>query len=409
MSPQTSFDYADEGIKLIDADAHWTEPADLWTSRAPATYKERVPHVIKLPDGRDRWLIEGDKDFGPVGLSVIDQHGQKHLDMGSMLSFATTHPGATYFKERLKYMDEHGIWAQIIYPNTAGFNPTRFMTATDDPNLEALCMQIYNDAAAELQQQSGNRLFPQAMLPLRNMQQAVTELRRVIEDLKLTGVVISDNFGALGLPDFRDPYWDPFWEYVNSSGIPVSFHAGASSINFSQGVWSGYKQMSGGENNFTSIKDQHLAITTIMAHISQASTISNFLFSEIFDKYPRLHLISVESGVGWIPYLLEIAEYQLDETVAPGVRLGKRRPREYFRDHWYVTFWYESFGPRTMLEEIGVKNVMVETDFPHPTCLYPGSREHFNEVLGELPPEVRRRVLQDNAVELFRLPVPATA
>ncbi len=48
---------------------------------------------------------------------------------------------------------------------------------------------------------------------------------------------------------------------------------------------------------------------------------------------------------------------------------------------------------------------MFETDFPHPTCLYPDSAAHIRKVLGDLDPEIRRRVLQDNAAELYRIPV----
>ena len=57
-----------------------------------------------------------------------------------------------------------------------------------------------------------------------------------------------------------------------------------------------------------------------------------------------------------------------------------------------------------MLEEIGVDRVMFETDYPHPNSLYPGVQEHIVEVLGGYSPEVRTRVLERNAVELYKLP-----
>jgi hypothetical protein len=70
-------------------------------------------------------------------------------------------------------------------------------------------------------------------------------------------------------------------------------------------------------------------------------------------------------------------------------------------------FWFEKLAPSKIIEDIGVKNVLVETDVPHPTCLYPGAREKFQETIGHLDPYVRRRVLQDNAVELYGLKLPA--
>jgi predicted TIM-barrel fold metal-dependent hydrolase len=59
------------------------------------------------------------------------------------------------------------------------------------------------------------------------------------------------------------------------------------------------------------------------------------------------------------------------------------------------------------IESIGADNLLFETDFPHPTCLYPESQEHLAKVLQRLEPGVRRRVIQDNAVDLYRLPLPA--
>jgi hypothetical protein len=50
--------------------------------------------------------------------------------------------------------------------------------------------------------------------------------------------------------------------------------------------------------------------------------------------------------------------------------------------------------------------VLAETDMPHPTCLYPNAADHFASVLEHLDPAKRRRVLQDNAVELYGLVPP---
>ena len=63
-------------------------------------------------------------------------------------------------------------------------------------------------------------------------------------------------------------------------------------------------------------------------------------------------------------------------------KILQRRPWEYFRDHFWVTFWFEKVGPKKLLETIGVDKVMFETDFPHPTSLYPGVQEHIVETLG---------------------------
>src|SRR5262249_1828633 len=106
----------------------------------------------------------------------------------------------------------------------------------------------------------------------------------------------------------------------------------------------------------------------------------------------------------WIPFLLEIAEYQLDE-MSQGDHWGlQRRPREYFRDHFYASWWFEEFGPRKAIEAIGVNNILFETDFPHPTCLYPDPVEHAAKVLAHLPFADRKTIMQDAAARLWQIP-----
>jgi predicted TIM-barrel fold metal-dependent hydrolase len=96
-------------------------------------------------------------------------------------------------------------------------------------------------------------------------------------------------------------------------------------------------------------------------------------------------------------------EHQLDEFRTAENRGLKRRPKEYFAKHFWVSYWFESFAPKHMLEEIGVDRVMFETDFPHPTSLYPGVQDKLVDTLGGYDYETRKRVLERNAVELYNL------
>jgi uncharacterized protein len=150
-----------------------------------------------------------------------------------------------------------------------------------------------------------------------------------------------------------------------------------------------------------------LAILATQMYMSNARIIVNLCMSDMFDRYPKLKIVSAESGIGWIPFILEAMEYQLDEmvTLPEEQKLQQRRPTDYFRDHIYVTYWFETVGPAKLIEDVGVKNVLIETDVPHPTCLYPGAREHFAAAMADVDPAIRKRVLEDNAVEAYGLPV----
>jgi hypothetical protein len=165
------------GIKVIDTDTHLSEPFDLWTSRAPAKFKDRVPQVREIK-GKPTWVINGDVPLGGAGpVSVIRKNGEKIRGWGfARLRMEEAHPGCFDIKERLRYMDESGVWAQIIYPNFLGFGGQRATQLPED--LRLLCFQIYNDAMAELQQESGNRMFPMTMLPWWDIELSVKEAIR---------------------------------------------------------------------------------------------------------------------------------------------------------------------------------------------------------------------------------------
>ena len=74
---------------------------------------------------------------------------------------------------------------------------------------------IYNDAVAEWQADSGGRLFPQAFLPFWDIDATLKEARRVVEELHLTGVTMTDKPEVFDLPDYGQPIWNPLWELIN--------------------------------------------------------------------------------------------------------------------------------------------------------------------------------------------------
>jgi predicted TIM-barrel fold metal-dependent hydrolase len=147
-----------------------------------------------------------------------------------------------------------------------------------------------------------------------------------------------------------------------------------------------------------------------MLYVGNARVIGNLLYSGILERFPRLQVVSVESGVGWIPFMLEALDYQLQET-APhllGTRLSMK-PSEYFRRQMYACFWFESTGLVPAIESLGVDNCMFETDFPHPTCLYPDALSRVATVLADVDDDFRRKVLSDNASRVYSIPQPVLA
>jgi predicted TIM-barrel fold metal-dependent hydrolase len=375
------------GIKIVDTDTHITEAPDLFTSRAPAAYKDRVPH-IKRVNGTDKWFV-GDRDFGSMGGNVIRADNNKLLGRLAFRKLEDAHPGGHKIKERLAAMDDMGVHAQIGFQNS-GVTQAGSLMSLGDPDLALKVIEIYNDASAEYQEVSGQRIFNMAHLPFWDQKALETEARRCF-DMGLRGFVLPDTPERVGVPSFNHDYWTPFLEMCDATGMPLNFHLNAA-IDPNTLTWEGF--------GF----EQTLAVVATMFSIGNAATLGSWMVSGRLDRHPGLKIGLIESGMGWVPFAVEALEHQFDEMLPTKKGLLNKRPWQYFRDHFYCTFWFEKVGPKLLLETIGVDNVMFETDFPHPTSLYPGVQAHLKDVLGGYDRTVQKKVLQDNATKLYRLP-----
>ncbi len=403
-------------VHIIDCDAHFTEPPDLWSSRTAATMQDHVP-VQKTVDGRTAWYLHDDV-WATTGGNTITLDRRKIRGEHVIQPFDLVDKSAWAVKERLELLDLMGVYAQILYPNGIGFSSNHVFAIEDERERTAV-LQVYNDFLVDVQTESKGRLLPQALLPIWDIDLTVTEMKRLI-DKGITGFTLSDKPELIGLPELPEPYFAPMWDLFNESGTVANFHIGSGASREQMESIRANNTMPGTSDPKTGApatvaatwrslgRQRRLAVHATQMYMSNVRIIANLCMSDLFDRYEKLKIVSAESGIGWVPFILESLEYQFDEMVTEKdeVSAAKRRPTEYFRDHLYVMFWFETIGAQKLIEDIGVNNVLVETDIPHPTCLYPGAREHFARVLSSLDEHVQRRVLQDNAAELYRIPLP---
>ena len=151
---------------------------------------------------------------------------------------------------------------------------------------------------------------------------------------------------------------------------------------------------------------RRLALGSASLFMENSRVISNMLYSGILERFPDLRIVSVESGIGWIPFVLEALDYEWTETDSKEEYALPMAPSEYFRRQVYGCFWFEKTAPKSLIEAIGEDNLLFETDFPHPTCLYPGVQEYLDEITADWSPTTRRKILQDNAAALYKVDLP---
>jgi len=385
-----------DDVKVVDADSHLTEAHDLWTKRAPAGYEDRVPRVEEI-NGRPTWVVDGATLGFAGGGGVIDREGTKFPFQESMVVWGTDriHRAAFDPKARMEVLDDSGIWAQVLFPNSIGLGGQGLSQAVKDPVLRRLCIEIYNDAMAEVQAESGNRLLPMPVLPAWDVDESVREAERVAA-LGARGVNLTSDPQDLGSPDLANRAWDPLWDVCDDLKLPVHFHIGASltAMNFYG-------------NYFWGSQHEYIkpAIGGTLLFINNARVVVNVTLCGMLDRHPGLKLVSVESGIGWVPFILEAMDYEVFENAPEQAAELSRKPSEYFKDHWYATFWFEENqgNLQALVDSVGEDNILFETDFPHPTCLYPKPLDTVAEKMATLTPSARRKILGENAAKLYRL------
>ncbi len=137
-------------------------------------------------------------------------------------------------------------------------------------------------------------------------------------------------------------------------------------------------------------------ITGFQMHM--ATILTSLIFGGVLERYPALRVVIGESGIGWIPYVLERMDAEWEEQFKDlGLSLP---PSEYWRRQCKATYQTDRVGIK-LLDEIGVDNVMWGSDFPHPDGVWPDSREFIERELGHLAADVRRKIVCENAGRFY--------
>ena len=377
---------------VIDTDTHITEPRDVWTARVSTRWGNLVPHIERL-GSKDVWVVGGRRVGAPGAYSIAGFDG-------TIPEFPNTYediPASTYDAHaRLAHMDREGIRAQILYPNVGGFGSGGFLSL-QEPALMLECVRAYNDFLIDWTNLDPTRLIPVMATPFWDVDATVHEIERGAA-LGHKAVLICGQPQAFGQPTLSHRHWDPVWAAAQDAGLPISFHVASGDIGdlFNDTAGLGVKT--------------HFSRTSSLYFMENSKCLADLIFGGICHRFPRLQFVSVESGAGWMPFILEAFDWQWRNG---GVTREHPEydllPSQYFRRQIYGCFWFETDGLRTALE-LFPDNMMFETDFPHPTSMSPGPqsaalrpRDYAEQALAGLPESTLQKVLHDNAAALYRV------
>jgi predicted TIM-barrel fold metal-dependent hydrolase len=362
--------------RLISADSHVSEPPDLWATRCDKQYRERAPHLVTNPPGKEGayFYYEG-HSLHPIGIGLGAGKSPEELkEFLTKATYADARPGGWDPAERIKDNAVDGVEGDVLY-TTLGFR----IFWLKDAGLQADCFRVYNDWLAEFVSHAPDKMAGLALISLYDPKAGARELERCAK-MGLKGAMIWCS------PPQEQPYssdvYDPFWAAAQEMNMPISLHAITGMGIESQWNW--------GERYMR---------TTVLGYEVEKS-FSVLIFSGVLDRFPNLQIVSAENNIGWIPYYLQRMDRVAARSRAAAGFTQQLKPSEYFQRQMWATYIDDYVGVANR-RFIGVDRIMWSSDYPHQASSWPHSQEVVSRDFKEASPDEVFKITRGNVAKLY--------
>lgn len=359
---------------VIDADAH---VRDVHIDQPPGAWRrlaERYPGWISAGESAGRRVTQVDGKLFPR---------QEGPGRGVPIDSATSpacEEGARDLDRRIRDLDSEGIDVQVL------FGGLMLATSTfSDAGFASDFAQVYNDwLLDDVCARYPERLRAAAAIPLQDVDRAVAELTRAVGK----GAVAVTVPPVLGERTLDDESLLPFFEAAADAGVAVAVHS-APGMNIplpAAGLFSNYAQV----HCLSFPVDQMVAFVALT-------------MGGVLDRFPRLRVAFLESGAGWVPYLVERVHEHREKRreLLPGMKV---EPRDYLeRGQCFFSFECEESLLECYVEHLGDRSLVYSSDYPHWDSDFPGTVETVRRKNSGLSDARLARILGGNAQRLYAL------
>jgi predicted TIM-barrel fold metal-dependent hydrolase len=341
--------------RVIDADAHFIEPESMWPQYLDARHQAIAPRSVRDSMGRDRLLI-GDQIFPPNRVVYDDTPAS-----------------------RLKAMEAEGIESMMLYP-TLGL----FFGGLQKVEVWAPLCRAYNNWARDYCNAAPSRLMFPALLPQLSVEACMEEARRAVTELGCKGVFLRPN--PIANRQFDHPAWEPFWNLLEELDTPLVLHEGTTPY---------MPQV--GSDRFESYVFLH-AVSHPFEHMMAMLAL---VCGGVLERHPKLRVLHVEAGCGWLPFWMERMDHHVDRPVGDLLKL-KEKPSDYVRRQCLVSADPEENIIAQVVSAVGDDVIAFSTDFPHFDHVFEGMVAKCANTPG-LSDASKAKIMGGNVARMFRI------
>jgi predicted TIM-barrel fold metal-dependent hydrolase len=368
---------AKNGFKVFDSDMHIMEPPDLWERYIDAKFRHQAPRGRTSENVRDLGLIFPNGE-GNVNRTAATPHRGRNFNKNQEIYRDHSQRGWTG-EVQLEAMDVEGIDVAVLFP-TRGLSvlthPNR------DPRFSAALARAYNDWLHDFCQVDPNRLLGAGMISIHDINDAVSETHRVVEEYGFRSVFLRSNM--VNGKYWTDPYYEPLWNTLEELNLPLGFHEASASRSRQAG-----EQF---EPNF--------GLRRVYAQpFEQMMGLGAFLGGGILERHPKMKIAFLEANCSWLPWLL----WRLDEGYEREGDIFMQDlsmpPSEYFRRQCFISIEPDEGPARYTIEEFGCDQLVFSTDYPHGDSKYPHAVESFLKL--PLTDADKQKILWDNCARFY--------
>ena len=363
---------------LVSVDDHNVEPPEAFIRHFPETRRSEAPRIIRK-NGKDVWSFHG-RIYPTIGTNAVVGRPRSEYGMEPD-EFTQMREGVYDPKARVDDMNVNGVLGSLNFPTFPSFAGNVFLSLRDD--LAGLAVRAYNDwhihewCAAAL-----GRYIPMVILPLWDMAGTLAELDRVSK-LGVHAISFPDNPAQIGLPSLHNEYWEPLWKMLSDLKIVINCHIGT-----------------GSRAEHASDESPINAWITTMP-MSIANSAADWLHASFWRRYPDLRVALSEGGIGWIPYLLERADFTYEHHGEwTGIDFGSEKPSDVFKRHFITCFIDDQRGIE-MLQHMNDSLVTWECDYPHSDTLWPNGPEYLWPTIKHLANDTINQITHLNAMREY--------